>query len=152
MRVHSGSLSPAHGSRRRGRYLGRGRATGHGKTSGRGMKGQFARSGSRRRPGFMGGNLPFILRIPKRGFNQPLGRDYSVVNVSDLDSAYSAGEPVTPKSLVEKGMVGSARAAVKVLGDGGISKPLKVSAHAFSRSAREKIEAAGGECSVIERA
>lgn len=148
---HPGSLAPARGARRRGRYLGRGRSSGHGKTSGRGVKGQFSRTGADRRPGFNGGNLPYLLRIPKRGFVNPFRTRYLHVNLADLEQAFSANDSVTPSSLAERGVLKAAGALIKVLGDGQISKPLSVSAHAFSRSAREKIAAAGGTCSVLKQ-
>ena len=147
--LHPGSLAPAPGSRRRGRYLGRGRSSGHGKTSGRGIKGQFSRTGSDRRPGFAGGDLPFILRIPKRGFVSPFKIDYRVVNLQALEAAFASGAAVTPEAMVERGVLSTPRPAVKVLGDGELTKALAVSAHAFSASARRKIEAAGGTCTLI---
>jgi len=147
--THPGSLMPARGSHRRGRYLGRGRASGHGKTSGRGFKGQMSRTGSDRRPGFMGGNLPLMLRIPKRGFVSPFKVHYRLVQVGDLEQAFEAGSEITPAELVTRGLIARERPGVKVLGTGDLKKPLKVSAHAFSESARAKITAAGGTCTVL---
>ncbi len=147
--LHPGNLSPAPGSRRRGRYLGRGRSSGHGKTSGRGIKGQFSRTGSDRRPGFVGGDLPFILRVPKRGFVSPFKIAYRVVNLSELEAGFAAGAEVTPRALVEGGVLSTDKPAVKILGDGVLTKLLHVSAHAFSGPARKKIEAAGGTCTVL---
>ncbi len=143
------SLTPAPGSRRKGRYLGRGRSSKRGKTCGRGQKGQFSRTGSDRRPGFAGGNLPLVLRMPKRGFVYPFRIDYRVVNIADLEGVFSANEAVTPDSLVEKGVLRTARPAVKILGGGEIKTALHVEAHAFSESAKKKIEAAGGTCAVV---
>lgn len=148
--AHPGSLKPAHGATRRGRYVGRGRASGHGKTSGRGIKGQFSRSGSGRRPGFVGGDLPFWMRLPKRGFYAP-GKVYlRLVNLWQLDNCFEAGAEVTPQALLEKGLIHSAKPGVKILGEGELKKALKVSAHAFSAGARKTIEAAGGTCTVLK--
>lgn len=148
--LHPGTLRPAPGATRRGRYLGRGRSSGHGKTSGRGFKGQFSRTGSDRRPGFMGGNLPLLLRIPKRGFVSPFKVRARVVALGDLAAAFADGAEATPESMVERGLLTTIRPAVKVLGDGDVTKALKVSAHAFSASAREKIVKAGGTCTVLK--
>jgi len=146
---HPGGLSPAKGSTKRGRYLGRGRASGHGKTSGRGFKGQFSRTGSKRRPGFRGGDLPLVLKIPKRGFTNTFKIDYQVVNISDLDKAFDAGAVVDPSSLVKAGVLSTQKPAVKILGDGAITKALKVTAHAFTESAKKKIAAAGGSSTTL---
>ena len=146
---HPGGLSPAKGSTRRGRYLGRGRSSGHGKTSGRGFKGQFSRTGAKRRPGFRGGELPMVLKLPKRGFVSPFKIRYQVVNVSDLETCCSAGAVVTPASLVAAGVLSTSKPAVKILGDGALAKSLTISAHAFTASARKKITAAGGTCTTL---
>ena len=146
---HPGGLSPAKGSTRRGRYLGRGRASGHGKTSGPGFKGQFSRTGAKRRPGFRGGDLPLVLKIPKRGFTNPFKIKYQVVNVADLESAFAAGAAVDPDALVKAGILSTAKPAVKVLGDGALTKALKVAAHAFTESAKQKIAAAGGSTTTL---
>jgi large subunit ribosomal protein L15 len=146
---HPGSLSPARGSTRRGRYLGRGRSSGHGKTSSRGMKGQFSRTGAKRRPGFVGGDIPLILKMPKRGFVSPFKVRYRLVNVGALENAFESNAEVTPAALVERGLISTERPAVKILGDGSLSKSLKVSAHAFSGPAKEKIAAAGGTCALL---
>ena len=148
--MHPGSLKPARGSTRRGRYLGRGRASGHGKTSGRGQKGQFSRTGARRRPGFVGGDLPLMLKIPKRGFVSPFKIRYRLVNLASLERAFEANAEVTVEALVGKGIVATPRSAVKVLGDGEITKALNVKCHAFSESAKRKIAAAGGTTTVVE--
>ena len=134
------NLQPAEGSRRDRKRIGRGHGPGHGKTSGRGFKGQFSRIGSDRRPGFMGGNLPLLLRIPKRGFVSPFKIKFLVVSLGDLAAAFADGAEASPAAMVERGLLTTVRPAVKVLGDGTVTKPLKVSAQAFSESAREKIE------------
>lgn len=144
MKLHE--LQPAPGSKRARKRVGRGRGSGTGKTAGRGHKGQKSRSGYRRRAGFEGGQMPLIRRVPKRGFHNLFRRQYSVVNLAQL--ADMSGE-VTPESLAEAGLVRN-DARVKILGDGELGAALTVRAHKFSRSAREKIEAAGGSCEEIQ--
>lgn len=140
MKLHT--LTPAKGSKKERKRVGRGPGSGYGKTSGRGHKGQKSRSGYSQRPGFEGGQMPLIRRVPKRGFNNVFRTTYAVVNVHQLDEF---DDEVTPETLVERGLVGSGK-KVKILGDGELTKSLTVVAHKFSRSAREKIEAAGGKC------
>ncbi|MDX1644009.1 MAG: 50S ribosomal protein L15 [Thermoanaerobaculia bacterium] len=144
MKLHD--LSPAEGSRKNRRRVGRGPGSGKGKTAGRGHKGQRSRSGFSRRPGFEGGQMPLIRRVPKRGFNNLFRREYAVVNVARL--AELEGE-VNPESLAELGWIGSDE-PLKILGDGELDKALTVKAHKFSRAAREKIEQAGGSCEVLD--
>lgn len=144
MKLHE--LQPAPGSKRARKRVGRGRGSGTGKTAGRGHKGQKSRSGYRRRAGFEGGQMPLIRRVPKRGFHNLFRREYSVVNLVQL--ADMSGE-VTPESLAEAGLVRD-DARVKILGNGELDAALTVRAHKFSRSAREKIEAAGGSCEEIQ--
>jgi len=138
MKLHE--LSPAKGSTHAKKRIGRGPGSGTGKTAGRGEKGQKSRSGYTRRDGFEGGQMPLIRRVPKRGFTNIFKTEYSVVNLSQL--AELDGD-VTPQMLAERGLVRSGK-LVKVLGDGEIGKALKVTANKFSKSARAKIEAAGG--------
>jgi len=140
MKLHG--LSPAEGSKQKKKRVGRGPGSGLGKTAGRGEKGQKSRSGYSRRAGFEGGQMPLIRRVPKRGFTNIFKTVYSVINVRQLGDL--EGE-VTPESLAERGLVRRGQ-PVKVLGDGEMSKALTVVAHKFSRTAREKIEAAGGRC------
>ena len=140
MKLHD--LGPRKGSRFTRKRVGRGPGSGTGKTAGRGHKGQRSRSGFSQRFGFEGGQMPLVRRVPKRGFTNIFRVEYSTVNVSTLESL--DGE-VSPESLLERGMVRRGR-PVKILGDGEISKALTVRAHKFSRSARQKIEAAGGTC------
>ena len=139
-------LSPVPGSRRDRKRLGRGHGSGTGKTAGRGQKGAGARTGASTRPGFEGGQMPLHRRLPKRGFHNLFRREYQVVNVRDL--AGLEGE-INPESLKAAGLIGSAHRAVKILGEGEPGKALQVRAHAFSGSAREKIEAAGGSVLLI---
>lgn len=141
-------LRPADGNKDRKR-VGRGRSSGHGKTSTRGQKGQKSRSGRKPRFGFEGGQMPILRRVPKLGgFKNPDKLYYELVNVSKLESL-AATKTVTPELMFEKGLIKKANLKVKVLGHGELKKGLKVEAHAFSRSAIEKIEAAGGEAKVI---
>ena len=130
--------------------FGRGTGSGHGKTAGRGHKGFFSRSGSSRRVGFQGGQMPLFRRVAKRGFsNNFFAADVAVINVGELNEAFDAGSEITPEMLVEKGLVRSSFEELKVLGDGELSKNLKISAHRFSASAEAKISAAGGTYNVI---
>ena len=126
--------------------IGRGPGSGHGKTSGRGHNGYFSRSGSKRRAGFEGGQMPLFRRVAKRGFNNAAVADTVViVNVGQLEKAFEDGAEITVETLVAKGIVPSRHDALKVLGDGELNKKLTVIAHRFSRSAEEKIVAAGGK-------
>ena len=144
MKLHE--LSPAKGSKHARKRVGRGPGSGLGKTAGRGEKGQKSRTGYSRRPGFEGGQMPLVRRVPKRGFTNIWKTEYAVVNLSQL--AGFEGD-VTPEALAERGLVRSGR-KVKVLGDGEIGKPLRVVADKFSKSARDKIEAAGGRCEELQ--
>lgn len=129
--------------------IGRGPGSGHGKTSGRGHKGQGSRAGNSALVVFEGGRMPLVRRIPKRGFNNKFALSVVVVNVSDLESAFSAGDDVTADTLREKSLAKSRHDVLKILGSGELTKKLKVSAHRFSQSAREKIEKAGGEVVIL---
>jgi len=150
------TLKPAAGSRRARKRLGRGPGTGHGKTSGRGHKGAGARSGNKRKLAYEGGQNPIHMRMGKlRGPNKKMSMPFEKfrtrtqpVNLADLDSRFRANDEVTPESLREKGLA-KRRHPVKILARGELSKKLTVKAHAFSDSAKEKIEAAGGSCEVI---
>ena len=139
-------LSPSSGSHRDRKRVGRGPGSGWGKTAGRGQDGQKSRSGGGVRPGFEGGQMSLARRIPKRGFTNIHRVEYQVVNVRDLDRFDGA---VTPAGLKAAGLVGSNRKPVKILGQGEISKSLTVEAHAFTKSAQAKIEAAGGSVSIV---
>jgi large subunit ribosomal protein L15 len=146
MKLHE--LKPPAGSRHRRKVLGRGTGSGHGKTSGKGEKGQKARSGGGSHPWFEGGQLPLHRRVPKRGFVNIFRTEYAILNVKDLER-FAPGAAVTPASLAEAGLVRVASGGVKILGEGTLSKPLTVSAHRFSKTAEEKIRAAGGTVEVI---
>jgi large subunit ribosomal protein L15 len=140
-------LKPAEGARSKEKRVGRGRSSGHGKTSTRGQKGQHARNTVR--PGFEGGQMPLVRRIPKLGGFKNIDKVYfELVNVSALND-FKAGSNVDPTVLCDKGMIKKADKKVKILGDGDISVAVTVKAHAFSKSAVSKIEAAGGKAEVI---
>lgn len=140
-------MKPA-GARKPRTRVGRGESSGKGKTSGRGNKGQMSRSGHNRKPGFEGGQMRLIRRLPKRGFTGPNLLPYLVVNVGDLER-FADGTVVTPELLESAGLAQGRGRGVKVLGSGEIKRKLTVRAHAFSASARAKIEAAGGVCELI---
>ncbi len=146
MKLHE--LRPPAGSRRRRKIVGRGPGSGHGQTSGRGEKGQKARSGGGSQPWFEGGQLPLHRRVPKRGFINIFRKEYAILNVKDLER-FEAGTAVTPAALAEAGLVRTASASVKILGQGTLSKALTVSAHGFSKGAAAKIRAAGGSLEVL---
>ena len=146
MKLHE--LSPAEGSVKEAKRIGRGHGSGNGKTAGKGHKGQKARSGRGMQIGFEGGQMPLQRRVPKRGFNNIFATKYAIVNVSDLE-AFDADAVVDAKALQEKGLVKKVYNGVKVLGNGEISKAVTVKASAFSESAKAKIEAAGGKTEVI---
>jgi large subunit ribosomal protein L15 len=141
-------LRPAAGSNKKRKRVGRGDGSGHGKTSGRGHKGQGARSGGNTKPGFEGGQMPLQRRLPKRGFHNAFRIEMSVVNLSQLES-FSADSDVTPATLMEHGYISGKSRRIKILGDGSLSKALRVKAHGFSAKAKEKIEAAGGTTELI---
>ena len=147
MKLHE--LSPAPGSNQEPKRKGRGIGTGNGKTAGRGHKGQWARSGGGVRPGFEGGQMPLSRRLPKRGFNNKVfAKHYAEVNVAALN-AFEDGETICVVAMLEKGLIGKACDGVKVLGNGELKKKLTVKAAGFSKSAKEKIEAAGGKAEVV---
>ena len=141
-------LSPADGSVKDVKRIGRGHGSGNGKTAGKGHKGQNARSGGGVRPGFEGGQMPMTRRIPKRGFNNIFAVKYSTVNVSDLDK-FVDGTVVDAELLAASGLIKKTANGVKILGNGELSKNLTVKAQAFSASAKEKIEKAGGKAEVM---
>ena len=129
--------------------LGRGAGSGHGKTCGRGHKGQGSRAGFSLRPTFEGGQMPLVRRVPKRGFHNRWALNVAIVNVGDLERLFESGEEVNPQTLKAKNLAKGRYDLLKVLGDGTLTKSLKVSAHRFSRSAREKIQQAGGEAILL---
>jgi large subunit ribosomal protein L15 len=141
-------LRPPEGARKKRKRIGRGEGSGHGGTSTKGHKGYKARSGGKRSPGFEGGQMPLQRRLPKRGFKNPSRKEWSVVNLKNL-SAFPDGAVVDVDSMKSSGLLKKVGFGVKILGEGDLSRPLTVRAHAFSLSARKKIEAAGGKAEVI---
>ena len=146
MKLHE--LNAPAGSKKDPKRKGRGTATGQGKTAGRGMNGQNSRSGGGVRLGFEGGQMPLYRRLPKRGFNNKWAKEYSIVNIGDLNR-FEAGTEVTPELLKEVGLVKQVIDGIKILGDGELNAAITVKAHKFTKSAEEKINAAGGKAEVI---
>ena len=144
------SLKPARGAIKKRKRIGRGIGSGHGKTATRGTKGQKSRSGWSVRPGFEGGQMPLMRRIPKRGFRNPFRIEYQILNLKSLQK-FPPNAEVNPQVLKEEGLI-KGKKPVKILGEGEITNPLTVLAHSFSRSAREKIEAKGGKVQTIKNA
>ena len=143
------NMAPAEGAKTQSKRLGRGIGSGHGKTSCKGHKGQWARSGGGVRPGFEGGQMPLVRRIPKRGFNNYFKKDYAIINVSDLE-VFDNGTVVTAELLIEKGVLSKVESyGVKVLGNGTLTKKLEVRANKFTKSAAQIIEKAGGKAEVL---
>ena len=142
------SLKPAEGSKHRKIRVGRGRASGKGKTAGRGHKGQMSRAGATHKPLFEGGQMPLVRKLPKRGFNNFNRKEILPVNLEALN-AFEDGTEVTVALLKEKGLVNGRFDGVKILGNGSIEKKLTIKVNAFSASAKEAIEAAGGTCEVV---
>jgi large subunit ribosomal protein L15 len=142
------NLRPPAGSRIRKVRVGRGMGSKLGKTAGAGNKGQKSRRGYSRRRGFEGGQMPLHRRMPKRGFHNPFGHDYAILNLEELN-AFPAGETVTPELLRAHGFVRGKSDRVKILGDGELTNKLAIHAHAFSASAKEKITKAGGTFEVV---
>ncbi len=140
-------LKPALGSRKKRKRVGRGPGSGHGKTSCRGHKGQKSRSGGGTKPGFEGGQMPLQRRLPKRGFTNIFQKEFSIVNLSTLDKLTE--DTINPELLVKEGVVKKLRDGIKILGNGEITRPITVKAHAFSASAKEKIVKAQGSVEVI---
>lgn len=145
------NLKPNPKAKHRKKRVGRGHGSGHGKTSGRGHKGQKAREGLDIKPTFEGGQTPIVRRIPKRGFNNVFKVRYEVVNIKGLAEKFKAGDLVDPETLRLKGLVKGKNKLIKVLGDGDLNFPLTVRVHACSKSAKEKIERAGGKLELISK-
>ena len=146
MKLHE--LSPVEGSKKNSKRIGRGHGSGWGKTAGKGHKGQKARSGGGVRPGFEGGQMPLQRRIPKRGFNNIFVKEIVAINLSSLNR-FEDGAVVDTQALLDAGIVKNNFDGIKILGNGNITKKLEVKAAAFSASAKEKIEAAGGKDEVV---
>lgn len=146
------NLRAAEGSTHKKKRVGRGPGSGLGKTAGRGNKGQKSRSGYSQKIGFEGGQMPLQRRLPKRGFTNIFRKEWIEVSLQVLNDAFDQNTEVTPEMLHERGLIKKAKRDVVVLGTGEISKGLRISAHRFTKAAREKIEAAGGTATLIERA
>lgn len=146
MKLHE--LSPAEGSVKPAWRKGRGPGSGNGKTAGKGHKGQNARSGGGVRPGFEGGQIPLYRKLPKRGFNNRFAKEYAIVNLDALNS-FNDGDTVNLEALMSCGKIKKALDGLKILGNGEITKKITVQAKVFSKSSKEKIEAAGGKAEVI---
>ncbi len=146
MKLHE--LSPVPGSTHVNKRKGRGHGSGNGKTAGRGHKGQWARSGGGVRAGFEGGQMPLVRRLPKRGFNNIFAKPLEAINLTALDK-FEDGATVTVQELLNKGILSKCEYGVKILGAGTLSKKLTVQANAFSETAKEKIEKAGGKAEVV---
>ena len=146
MKLHE--LTPAAGATKPAYRKGRGEGSGNGKTAGRGQKGQKARSGGGVRPGFEGGQMPLARHIPKRGFNNIFAKPYEIINLNALN-AFEDGETVNAEALIKKGILHQCKYCFKVLGNGSVTKKVTVQAAAFSASAKQAIEAAGGKAEVM---
>lgn len=146
MKIHE--LSPAEGSKKKGKRIGRGMGSGHGKTSCRGHKGQRSRSGGTTPPGFEGGQMPIQRRLPKRGFKNPFKKVYHVINVEDLNQ-FESHVNLNPEILKVAGLAKRQADGIKLLGNGEISRAVVIKVHKASRTAREKIEAAGGKVEIL---
>ena len=147
MKLHE--LSPAKGSKKDVKRIGRGTASGQGKTAGKGHKGQKARAGYSQRVGFEGGQMPLQRRLPKRGFNNIFAKEILTVNVSDLEKRFNDGDVVDAEALIKVGLIKKAKDGVKVLGNGDLTKKLTVKVNAYSKTAKEKIEAVGGSAEEV---
>lgn len=146
MKLHE--LAPAAGATQKRKRIGRGPGSGHGKTATKGHKGLLARSGGGKRPGFEGGQMPLVRRLPKFGFTNPFRIEYAIVNLKSL-AVLGAVDEVTPQILISAGLIKRKDRRVKILGVGEVARPMVIQAHKFSKSAVEKIQAAGGRAEVI---
>ena len=146
MKLHD--LAPSRGAKHKPKRIGRGPGSGHGKTATKGHKGLKARSGGGQRPGFEGGQMPLIRRVPKYGFTNQFRTEYTIINLKSLADLETT-EAITPQLLMNKGLVGRKGELIKILAQGELTKPLVVQAHKFSKSAEAKIQAAGGRAEVI---
>jgi len=143
------NLHPAKGSTHKKKRIGRGPGSGLGKTAGKGHKGQKSRSGYSSKRGFEGGQMPLQRRLPKRGFTNIFKKEWIEISLGKIEENFKTGEEVTPEILHERGLIKKAKHDLVILGTGEVSKSLKISAHRFTKTAKEKIENAGGEATVI---
>jgi large subunit ribosomal protein L15 len=146
--VKISDLAPQPGAKKKEKRIGRGPGSGHGKTSTKGHKGQAARSGGTKGPGFEGGQQPLIRRVPKRGFTNIHRKEYAIVNLERLNQ-FDADAVINPQFLQEAGVVKKSDGNIKILGNGELTKPLVISAHKFSQEAMKKIQAAGGRAELL---
>lgn len=146
------NLHPAPGSTHKKKRIGRGPGSGTGKTAGKGHKGQKSRSGYSSKRGFEGGQMPLQRRLPKRGFTNIFKKEWIEISLAKIEESFSAGDEVTPEILHHRGLIKKAKHDLVILGTGDVTKSLKISAHRFTKTAKEKIENAGGSASVIEKA
>ena len=151
MALSLNNLKPAKGSTHKKKRVGRGPGSGLGKTSGRGHKGQKSRSGYSSRPGFEGGQMPLQRRLPKRGFTNIFKKQWIEISLGKIESNFNAGDDVTPEILHERGLIKKAKHDLVILGNGDVSKALNISAHRFTKTAKDKIEKAGGSATEIKR-
>ena len=152
MALSLNNLHPAPGSTHKKKRLGRGPGSGLGKTSGKGHKGQKSRSGYSSRPGFEGGQMPLQRRLPKRGFTNIFKKQWIEISLGKIEENFNVGDEVTPEILHERGLIKKAKHDLVILGNGEISKSLKISAHRFTKTAKDKIEKAGGSATEIVKA
>ncbi len=152
MALSLNNLHPAKGSTHKKKRVGRGPGSGLGKTSGRGHKGQKSRSGYSSRPGFEGGQMPLQRRLPKRGFTNIFKKQWIEISLAKIEASFNAGDEVTPEVLHDRGLIKKAKHDLVILGTGEITKALKISAHRFTKTAREKIEKVGGTATEIVKA
>ena len=152
MTLSLNNLHPAKGSTHKKKRVGRGPGSGLGKTTGRGHKGQKSRSGYSSRPGFEGGQMPLQRRLPKRGFTNIFKKEWIEISLAKIEANFNAGDEITPAVLHERGLIKKAKHDLVILGTGEVSKSLNISAHRFTKSAREKIEKAGGTATPILKA
>jgi large subunit ribosomal protein L15 len=146
------NLHPAPGSTHKKKRIGRGPGSGTGKTSGKGHKGQKSRSGYSSKRGFEGGQMPLQRRLPKRGFTNIFKKEWIEISLAKIEESFSSGDEVTPEILHSRGLIKKAKHDLVILGTGDVTKSLKISAHRFTKTAKDKIEKAGGSASVIEKA
>ncbi len=149
MALSLNNLKPAEGSTHKKKRVGRGPGSGLGKTAGRGHKGQKSRSGYSSRPGFEGGQMPLQRRLPKRGFTNIFKKQWVEISLAKIEESFDAGDDVTPEILHERGLIKKAKHDLVILGTGEISKALNISSHRFTKTAKDKIEKAGGTATQI---
>ena len=145
------NIKPAPGSTHKKKRVGRGPGSGLGKTAGRGHKGQKSRSGYSSRPGFEGGQMPLQRRLPKRGFTNIFKKEWIEISLAKIEENFNAGDEITPEILHERGLVKKSKADLVILGTGDVTKALTISSHRFTKTAKDKIEKAGGTANVIEK-